>query len=342
MKIAVANDSPLAIEALRRVIAGAPAHTLIWVAYDGVEAVELCARDLPDLLLMDLAMPRLDGVEATRRIMAASPCAIVVVAGDIDGRSQLVYEAMGCGALDVVEIPQVGRHDGAPLLAKIETIRRLVGAGRAPADARAGSPAAPPHSACDALIAIGASAGGPAAIATILAAMPADLPAAIVVVQHVDNAFVEGMARWFDGHTELRVRIARTGDRPEPGTALLAATTGHLRLGDDGRLAYSPFPPADPYRPGVNVFFESVCRWWRGRSVGVLLTGMGSDGAHGLKQLRDGGHHTIAQDESTSAVYGMPKSAASLGAAVDILPLPLIAPRLIALSAIGPAHGVFG
>jgi chemotaxis response regulator CheB len=330
VRIAVANDSQIAVEVLRRVIAGAPAHTLIWVARDGVEAVESCARDVPDLLLMDLGMPRLGGVEATRRIMAASPCAIVVVAGDVDARSSLVYEAMGYGALDVVEVPQVGRHDGAPLLVKIETICRLVGAG---ADARPPSPAVPARSPGETLIGIGASAGGPAAIATILADLPEDFSAAIVVVQHVDNAFVADMARWLAQHTQLHVRVASEGDRPEPGTVLLAATTGHLALKHDGRLGYSPFPAADVYRPGIDVFFESICRRRRGRAVGVLLTGMGRDGARGLKRLRDAGHHTIAQDQSTSAVYGMPKSAAQLAAAVDILPLPLIAPRLIELSA---------
>jgi two-component system response regulator WspF len=341
VRIAVANDSWTAVDALRRVIAADSAHTLIWVARDGVEAVEACGRDVPDLLLMDLMMPRLNGVEATRRIMAASPCAIVIVAGDVGHRSHLVYEAMGYGALDVVEVPLVGRHDAAPLRAKIETICRLVGAGPAALDPRALRPVVPAALPGETLIAIGASAGGPAAIATILAAMPEDLPATIVVVQHVDNAFVDGMARWLAGCTKLSVRIAREGDRPKPGSVSLAATTGHLEFDDDGRLGYRAFPEPDIYRPGIDVLFESVCRSWRGRAVGVLLTGMGRDGARGLKMLRDCGHNTIAQDESTSAVYGMPKSAASLAAAVDILPLPLIAQRLIDLSRVRLAHGVF-
>lgn len=181
------------------------------------------------------------------------------------------------------------------------------------------------------LVAIGASAGGPAALATLLAALPKEFPAGIVIIQHVDERFAEGMAQWLSRDSQLKVSVAKEGDRPRPGTVLLAGTNDHLKFKTPETMGYTPEPREHAYRPCIDVFFESVAARWTGEVVGVLLTGMGRDGAAGLKNLRDKGHHTIAQDQATCAVYGMPKAAAALGAAVDILPLPRIAARLLAL-----------
>jgi len=179
------------------------------------------------------------------------------------------------------------------------------------------------------LVAIGASAGGPNALARVLADLPATFPAAIVIIQHVDERFAAGMAEWLTRVSPIAVEVAREGDRPRMGTALLAGTNDHLVLKGAVRLGYTPEPRNQAYRPSVDVFFESVGAQWTGEAVGVLLTGMGRDGAKGLKALRDRGCYTISQDESTSAVYGMPKAAANMGAAVDILPLELIGSRLV-------------
>jgi two-component system response regulator WspF len=181
------------------------------------------------------------------------------------------------------------------------------------------------------LLVIGASAGGPAALVKILSALPADLPAAVVIIQHIDEEFAIGMAEWLGHQSALPVRVALEGDRPEPGTVLLAATQEHLALNSDGALGYTPNPTDYPYRPSVDVFFQSVCKYWRGGGVGVLLTGMGRDGAIGLKALRSNGWHTIAQDRTSSAVYGMPKAAAALNAAVEILAIEKIAPALASI-----------
>ena len=188
-----------------------------------------------------------------------------------------------------------------------------------------------PSARCDRLIAIGASAGGPAALAVILAGVPKDFPAAIVIVQHVDAKFTTGMTEWLTGQTGLCVRVAQEGDRLVRGSVFMAGTSNHLILKGKDRLAYTPEPLDYLYRPSVDVFFESVSHGWQNAAVGVLLTGMGKDGARGLKLLRDRGHHTIAQDEATSSVYGMPKAAVALDAAVDVLPMRRIAPRLIDL-----------
>jgi two-component system response regulator WspF len=325
-----------AVETMRRVLARAQGHELAWVARDGAEAVERCAHDTPDLVLMDLVMPEMDGVEATRRIMAGSPCAIVVVTANVDQNTSKVFEAMGAGALDAVNTPTMDRS-GTPggsdaLLGKIRTINRLISG-----EVRKRPPAihpismAPPQGDQPHLVVMGASAGGPAALAHVLSRLPADFPAPILVVQHVDSQFAKGLAEWLDYRTELTVRLAREGDEPEPGTVLLAGSDRHLVFINATEVGYAAGPFNAAYRPSIDVCFRSAQEYWHGDITGVLLTGMGKDGAAGLKALHDAGHHTLVQDEATSAVFGMPKAAMELGAATEVLPLEKIGPRLLQL-----------
>jgi two-component system response regulator WspF len=338
MRIAIVNDVVMAVEAVRRVIVGAGQDQLAWVALNGAEAVERCAADTPDLILMDLIMPKMDGVEATRRIMASTPCAIVVVTASVGENSSKVFEAMGLGALDAVNTPVLEASEAADgtsaLLAKIETIRRLLGTAsqeRIPATVE---PPARPHKAQkQRLVVIGASAGGPAALANVLAQLPANFPAPLVIVQHVDVQFADGLAHWLGHQTSLKVRLAKEGDRPQPGLALLAGKDYHLVFSNPTRLGYTRAAVDCSYRPSIDVFFRSVQRFWPGDVIALLLTGMGRDGAEGLRELRQKGHHTIAQDQASSAVYGMPKAAVELGAATEILPLEHIGPRLMDLLA---------
>ena len=328
MRIAIVNDVPMAAEALRRVLISVPGYRLAWIACDGAEAVEKCKQDTPDLILMDLMMPVMDGVEATRQIMADTPCGILVVTSTLEGHSTEVFEALGAGALDVVQTPVLAGNSQlqgtAALKFKLDAIGRLVG------DNRSGPAGAQPDSSPGTrVIAIGASAGGPAALATILGGLPRDFPAAIVIVQHVDPQFVPMMAGWLNQQSALSVRIVRQGDRPQANTALIAGTSDHLVFTSSSLLGYSPEPRDCRYRPSVDVFFESTVRHWKGDVAGVLLTGMGRDGARGLKALREAGALTIAQDAASSAVYGMPKAAVELNAAAKILPANEIAKELV-------------
>lgn len=330
MKIAIANDIPLAVEALRRALAAEPQYRLTWVAGNGEEAVRLCREDLPDLLLMDLLMPGMDGVETTRRIMQDTPCAILVVTSDVERNMTRVFDAMGAGALDVVAAPSLGPQqvlDAAAVRRKIHNIAWMIGheASRTvrPAPLRGGGNRG------RRLVTIGASAGGPASLVELLRRIPADFPAAIVLVQHVDEVFAAGMAQWLGSESNLPVRLAQEGEAPRPGAVLLAGTNNHLYLAPEGCLVYRREPVDQVYRPSIDVFFESVATHWRGEAVGVLLTGMGRDGARGLKLMRERGFHTIAQDQASSAVYGMPKAAVALEAAAEVLPLDSIPARLI-------------
>ncbi|MCO8163521.1 chemotaxis response regulator protein-glutamate methylesterase [Pseudomonas sp. 21LCFQ010] len=331
MKIAIVNDMPMAIEALRRALAFEPEHRIVWVARNGAEAVQMCAANTPDLILMDLIMPVMDGVEATRRIMADSPCAIVLVTVDREQNVHRVFEAMGHGALDVVDTPAVGAGDpkeaAAPLLRKIFNIGWLIG--QRSARERSAGTVLQGAVRRGGLVAIGSSAGGPAALEELLKGLPVSFPAAVVLVQHVDQVFAAGMAEWLSSASGMPVRLAREGEPPQPGQVVLAGTNHHIRLLQDGTLAYTAEPVNEIYRPSIDVFFESVARYWSGDAVGVLLTGMGRDGAQGLKAMRQKGFLTIAQDQASSAVYGMPKAAAAIDAAVEIRPLRTIAPRLV-------------
>ena len=335
MKIGIVNDLPIAAQALRRALALNPEHRVVWVARDGAEAVALCAGETPDLILMDLIMPVMDGVEATRRIMARTPCAILVVTSSVGANARRVFEAMGHGALDAVDTPVLGsghgaagpRNGAAQLLAKIDGIGKLIAEDSGPR--RTSAREVVSLTSRRGLVAIGTSAGGPAALAQVLRGLRPDFRAAVVIVQHIDEQFASGMAKWLGEHCALPVRLAREGDAPTRGTVLLAGTSDHLVFKAVDRLGYTAEPSNHAYRPSVDVFFQSVCRWWPGEVVGVLLTGMGRDGAQGLKALRARGHYTIAQDQASSAVYGMPKAAAALDAAVDILPLARIASRLV-------------
>lgn len=336
MKIAIVNDLPIAVETLRRALTGGPAarHQIAWVAHDGAEAVRRCADDRPDLVLMDLIMPDMDGVEATRLIMARTPCAILLVSAYTGTQTGKIFEAMGAGALDVVAPPTTHALP-TEFLMKIETMDRYIGGGaRTRASAPTRRPAAETPARSESLVAIGSSAGGPPALAELLGGLAADFPAPVVIVQHLDEKFAPGLAEWLNDQTQLTVRLAQPGDTPQPGTVLVAGKGDHLAFVGPKALGYTADPVDYAYRPSVDVFFESAARHWQGNILGVLLTGMGRDGANGLKTLRDKGCHTIAQDQATSAIYGMPKQAAAIGAAAEILPLKEIAPALMKWAAL--------
>jgi two-component system, chemotaxis family, response regulator WspF len=326
MRIGIVSDVAAALDAMRRAVSLEPDHRVVWSATSGAEAVDLCHKQVPDLVLMDL-MTGTDGVDATRRIMSGAPCPILIVTDSVHGNAARIFDAMGYGALDAVDAPALSTGDlpDGALRTKIARISRLVGEKTAPNGASAISLS--PREEVP-LVAIGASAGGPAAVATVLSGLPKDFAAAVVIIQHVDAQFAPGMANWLSHHSALPVVTARGGERLEAGTVMLAGTTDHLTLKAPGELGDTRDPANCPYRPSVDVFFESVCRVCTGRAVGVLLTGMGNDGAAGLRMLRVKGFHTIAQDEATSAVFGMPKAAVTLEAAVEILPLERIASRL--------------
>lgn len=328
MRIAVVNDMSMAVNVLRQLIE-ASGHQVAWVAMSGADAVSQCESDLPDLILMDMIMPDMNGVETTRRIMASTPCPILVVTVSVSENASMVFEAMGAGALDAVSTPIVGADGMASgkdeFLVKLRRIEKLLNLAT-PSTSPSAETTVP---VTPTLLAIGSSTGGPKAVAEIIKGLPLDFPAAIVIVQHVDMAFARGFAEWLDTQIPLEVKVVMDGDRLEHGNVYVASTNNHLICGVSGRLKYTEGYQDIVYRPSVDVFFNSLSENWKGNVLAVLLTGMGRDGAQGLLRLREKGVYTIAQDEASCAVYGMPRAAAEIGAAEIVLPLDKISQAII-------------
>jgi two-component system, chemotaxis family, response regulator WspF len=334
MRIAIVNDLRIATEALRRVVCSDPSHTVAWTASDGAEAIRRCEEDRPDVVLMDLVMPAMNGAQATKEIMRRCPCPILVVTATVAGNFSLVCQALSYGAFDAVATPVLGdmapAQAGAALLAKLGHVSKI----QSRLTAQAGVPTAEVvdtvKPASDGnrqlpLVAIGASTGGPQAIQTILSQWPRDFPAGVIVVQHIGADFAASLATWLSENCKLTVRTVCDGDRPQAGIVLVAGTDDHMAMRPDGTLGYTKEPAENPFRPSADVLFHSLACYWRRPSVAVLLTGIGRDGARGLLELRQSGWHTIAQDEATSVVYGMPQAASQLGAAVEVLAIGEIA-----------------
>jgi two-component system response regulator WspF len=335
--VAIVNDLRIATEALRRLLAGQPDCEVAWTAPDGAVAVERCRADTPDLILMDLVMPVMDGVEATRRIMKATPCPILVVTATVDGHLERVYNALGAGALDAVNCPTFGTdgrlEGGEPVLRKIRVLRRM----KAPATPSKGHespdavpatvrrtespvPDAPPRRVAPCVL-VGSSTGGPEALSVLLRGASKAFTAPFVVVQHLDPEFVPGLVQWLAHETGRRIRAAVAGDRPEDGTVLVACTNDHLVFARDGALRYQVEPADEPYRPSVDALFASAAIPALAPGVAVVLTGMGRDGAAGLLKLRQAGWRTLAQDAASSVVYGMPRACLEAGAAQQVVGL---------------------
>jgi len=337
MRIGIVDDLRSARLAMSRVLESSPYHEVVWTANDGGEAIARARDVTPDLILMDLLMPRIDGVEATRQIMTESPCAILLVTSTVSGHLDKVYEAMGHGALDAIDTPTLGPRgelEGTQLLLnKIESIGKLIGKSTESSPERRGAAASPtpsagaslPLPALHGLIVLGASTGGPRALVEVLSGLPPTLDVGIIIVQHVDSSFSQGLGRWLCEQTGRPVTLITEGRVPHPGDVLLAGTNDHVILSEYRRLNYSIEPQTNHCRPSVDVFFESLARNWPMAGVAVLLTGTGSDGAHGLLRLRSKGWWTIAQEASSSVASDMPRSAAENGAAQEILPLSRIA-----------------
>ncbi len=340
MRIAIVNDLKMAVEILRRIVASqSPRHEVAWIACDGKEALDKCLSDRPDLILMDLIMPVMDGAESTRLIMQKCPCPILIVTVSISANSSKVFDAMGYGALDAVNTPSLGnggKMEGADeLLKKISRLELF----REKYAAQYGSEKKAPRpeekiSAVNesSLIAIASSTGGPAALVKLLAEIPSSFSHSIVIIQHIDKEFSPGLVKWLSAHTKIPIAIACEGEAPLPGKIYLAGTNDHMVLSPALRFKYVREPLELPYRPSADVFFESILANWPRPGAAVLLTGIGRDGAKGLLSLKKKGWATFAQDKDTCVVYGMPKAASELGAADSILSPEEIGRRIAAIN----------
>ncbi|MHB8621652.1 MAG: chemotaxis-specific protein-glutamate methyltransferase CheB [Chloroflexota bacterium] len=342
IRVLVVDDSPTMRELLVRLLQADGGFELAGVACDGEEAADLTRQLRPDVITMDIHMPRLDGVAATRRIMAETPTPIVVVAASIRTREvDLAFRALQAGAVTVVNKPPGPNDpDHARAVGTLLNTVRLMSAvkvvrQRRLTTAEAGTVQAPlrPNAqargaASPLAVAIAASTGGPQAIQAVLQALGSDLGVPVLVVQHIGQGFAAGMAAWLATTCPQVVKLAEQGEVPVGGTVYLAPEDSHLLVTHRGSLALSQAPRRGSFRPSADVLFESASEVYGARVVGVILTGMGDDGVAGLRLLRAAGAPTIAQDEATSVVYGMPRAAVEAGAAGQVLPLSAIGPGI--------------
>ncbi len=342
VKVLVVDDSALVRTVLTKMLAEDPAIQVVGAAPNPFVARDMILDLQPDVLTLDIEMPRMDGLAFLEKLMLHHPLPVVVVSSLTKGASELTLQALELGAVDVVAKPalEVGQSleeirdevvekvHVAARVSQWQLRRQFEQRGQRPAPPTASHALA---NTTDKVIAIGASTGGTQAIKQVLCGLPADAPG-VVVVQHMPVAFTAAFAEQLNEVAALNVREAHGGERVIPGTALVAPGDMHLLLRRSGgayTVRLSDGPRVNRHRPSVGVLFQSVAKFAGRNAVGALLTGMGHDGADGMKQMRTAGAYTIAQDEATCVVYGMPREAVHLGAAVEVAPIERIAERII-------------
>ena len=357
IRVLVVDDSATARALLVSLLTAEPDISVVGEAATGGDAVEMASRLTPDLITMDVHMPAMDGLEATKLIMIQTPRPIIIVSSAVHSDEvELSLEAMRAGALMVMAKPQGPSSSGfaserrqfvsmVRAMSQVKVVRRhgivsaytmntpiVRPAATLPARTRAAGSTSPIR-----LVAIGASTGGPAAIRTILADLPSDFPVPILLVQHIAHGFSAGLADWLSHDTPLRVKLAEIGEAAAAGTVYIAPDDRHLGClldnRGDMRLLLDRSPPVEAFRPSASYLFHST-----GESLGpgvlaVILTGMGDDGVSGLRVLKARGGRVLAQDEATSVIYGMPREAVRAGVVDSTLPLTAIARALVELTA---------
>jgi two-component system chemotaxis response regulator CheB len=339
IKVLLADDSAVTRMLLQHLLNSEAGIQVVGVVTDGQEALDFLinAAQRPDVVLMDIHMPRLDGFEATRRIMETRPLPIVICTATADPKEvATVFRTMEAGAVACVEKPVSPEHRDFAACARnlLETVRlmsevKVVRRWPKPRAVGTQPPPAIPDASMK-IVGIGASTGGPPVLQTILSGLPKDFPAPVLIVQHIARGFVPGLVEWLNQTTGLHVHIAAHSAPALAGHAYVAPDDFHLGIAPGGRLMLARVEPENGLRPAVSYLFRSLAETYGPMAIGAILTGMGKDGAQELKYLRERGGWTIAQDRASSVVHGMPGEAIHLGAALEVLPADRIAQSLIA------------
>jgi len=325
MRVGIVNDTRSVVELLKKLVQDSK-HRVAWVAYDGKEALELCSKDKPDVILMDLIMPAMNGVETTKAIMEKNPTAILVVTSSVSLNFSMACEAMSLGAIDAVEVPSLAganskmlRDDFITKIEKVEKISSRLDAAKLhlPESLSSKSIAISgnsPTAEKKLIAAIGSSTGGPAILGQILSQLPAELKATVLIAQHIGKTFMPDLVSWLKRSCAMPIRIIKEGEKPISGTVMVTEGDSHLLINRDGSFHYEHDVTNHSYKPSIDLLFESLALCNRFQGVATILTGIGKDGSQGLLSLRKKGWFTIAQSPDTCVAKGMPQSAIDLGA----------------------------
>lgn len=348
IKVLITEDSPVVRGYLKYILDSDPEIEVVGVAKDGEEAVAMVEQSKPDVVTMDIHMPKMDGYQATRKIMETSPVPIVICSASWNPEEvDKTFRTMEAGAVAALEKPRgMGHPDSeasvsellktVKLMSGVKVVRRWAKDRKKAASKREKIPTKPEERVTAAhnikLIAMGSSTGGPLVLQTIISGLPKNFPIPMVIVQHIAPGFLSGLAEWLDRTTGYPVQIAENDETVKPGRVYLAPDGFQIGIDKSLKVHLNDEEPKQSLCPSVSHFFESVARNLGKQSVGVLLTGMGRDGARELKSLRDLGAITIAQDKETSVVHGMPGEAIKIGGASLVLPSTQIAEKIVELT----------
>jgi len=337
IRVLIVEDSLVVRELLKHIIGSDDRFEVVAAVDSAEEGLSRLESLAPDVISLDIRLPGMNGLDATLQIMQRRPTPIVVVAANVDDDElNIAMNALRAGALSVVEKPvgvtnaafeTMARHlcTQLSIMSQVRVVRQGIDRGL-----RFGTVELPPpprRTGGYSILGLASSTGGPQALTQLLNGLGEDFPLPILLVQHITASFLDGFVSWLAGVTPFKVRIAQGGEEPEPGTIFVPPADQHMKL-VKGRLVLSDAAPVQSQRPSGTVLLESMAADAGRNGLGVILTGMGSDGAEGLSRMRQAGAYTIAQDESTSVVYGMPAAAVALKAVNEVLPLPKIAERL--------------
>lgn len=330
IKVLVVDDSPVVRDLLKHILTLENEMVVIGEAKDGQEAVEFVERNKPDVITMDINMPRLNGFDATRQIMQKNPVPIVIVTASWDPSDlNKAWQAMEAGAVAAVEKPRYSTEenyrnnsknivDTVRLMSQVKVVRRWpkrkVAVTEVSADRTESRLSAPRYE----IVAIGASTGGPPVIKELLETLPENFSAPIAIVQHIARNFTAGLVEWLDRSTALKVRVAKNREILEAGTVYVAPDGLQMKVDLSSHIILTDDPPENGLKPSVSYLFRSIAEIFGKKAVGILLTGMGKDGASELRTLKDKGAITIAQDKETSVIHGMPGEAIKIGGATHI------------------------
>ncbi|KJH71366.1 chemotaxis-specific protein-glutamate methyltransferase CheB [Aliterella atlantica] len=339
--VLLVEDSPVALEILERLLSSSPDIKVVGKARNGKEALDLIPKLQPKVICTDLHMKGMDGLEFTKHVMANDPRPILVVSTSVQKEdTHTIFELLQAGAVDVFPKPSTGLASDyeqvkRDLIGKIKILSGVTVFTKRQQPSVKAVEVNPSMSAIAnvtrslRVITIGASTGGPQAIHKILAQFPAEFPVPIICTQHISQGFLQGLVDWLDSECKVKVKVAQVGESPLPGTVYFAPDNSHLELDAQGKFIYSSALPVDGHCPSVTVTFKSVAKFYGRSAAGILLTGMGRDGAEGMRAIAQVGGMTFAQDEKTCIVFGMPKEAIALNVVQQVLPIQEIAPLLL-------------